>query len=260
MDYLQEDYYPPPPGSEASGPDPQPSSPYPNDEYNGMPPPPEGEFPDLPQLMKACQEHARRHGYACVTSSNNYKRGIAYVRCDRGGEYVNHWHLTDETRVRKNRTRRLVGCKWKARAKRNAAGNWVLTMMHDKHNGHPPSSNATAHPSLRQLGPEAVEAARQAFNDKKSPKQVLELLQQQFNPDVTAQDVYNLKAKINRADSAKSTPAKQIMQRTDLEIPTDPALQGTIYLDGWSLLKSADKGHRSNQCHEYQCFSQTPWT
>ena len=134
-----------------------------------------------------------------------------------------------------------MGCKWKARAKRNAAGNWVLTMMHDKHNGHPPSTNATAHPSLRQLGPEAVEAARQAFNDKKSPKQVLELLQQQFNPDVTAQDVYNLKAKINRADSAKSTPAKQIMQRTDLEIPTDPALQGMIYFDDWSILEPADK-------------------
>ena len=135
-----------------------------------------------------------------------------------------------------------MGCKWKARAKRNAAGNWVLTMMHDKHNGHAPSSNATAHPSLRQLGPEAVEVARQAFNDKKSPKQVLELLQQQFNPDVTAQDVYNLKAKINRSDSAKSTPAKQLTQRTEPEIPTDPALQmqGMTMLEEISCSRQAD--------------------
>ena len=222
MDYLQEEYYAPPPADISS--DQGALPPYQTDEYNGMPPPPEGEYPDLPQLMNACQEHGRQHGYACVTSSNNYKRGIAYVRCDRGGEYVNHWKLTDETRVRKNRTRRLVGCKWKARAKRNAAGNWVLTMMHDKHTGHGPSNNATAHPSLRQLSSEAQEAARQAFEEKRSPKQVLDLLQQQFNPAVTAQDVYNLKAKISRATSAKSTPAK-ITQRTELIIPTDPALQ-----------------------------------
>lgn len=78
------------------------------DPYNGMPPPAEGTFPSLQDLMHACQDHARANGYACVTSSNNYKRGIAYVRCDRGGEYVNHWKLTPETRVRKNRTRRLV--------------------------------------------------------------------------------------------------------------------------------------------------------
>ena len=78
------------------------------DPYNGMPPPNEGAFPSLQDLLFACQDHARANGYACVTASNNYKRGIAYVRCDRGGEYVNHWKLTPETRVRKNRTRRLV--------------------------------------------------------------------------------------------------------------------------------------------------------
>ncbi|KAL6716195.1 Transcription factor rbf1 (RPG-box-binding factor) (Repressor-activator protein 1) [Lecanora helva] len=222
MDYYQEEYYAPPPPNTSQ--DQSTLPPFPNDEYNGMPPPPESEYHDLPELIEACQRHGRQHGYACVTSSNNYKRGIAYVRCDRGGEYVNHWKLTDETRVRKNRTRRLVGCKWKARAKRNAAGLWVLTMMHDKHTGHGPSENATAHPSLRQLSTEAQEAAKQAFMEQRSPKQVLEMLQQTFNPAVTAQDVYNLKAKITRTESAKNTPAK-ITQRTEPDIPTDPALQ-----------------------------------
>ena len=223
MDYLQEEYYAPPPPNPSEEQQ-QALPPYPSDEYNGMPPPPEGEYPDLPQLIEACQAHGRQHGYACVTSSNNYKRGIAYVRCDRGGEYVNHWKLTDETRIRKNRTRRLVGCKWKARAKRNAAGFWVLTMMDDKHTGHGPSNNATAHPSLRQLSKEAQDTARDAFEAKRSPKQVLELLQQNFNPAVTPQDVYNLKAKITR-ESAKNTPTKVTTQRTDMDIPTDPALQ-----------------------------------
>ena len=226
MDYLGEDDYPPQSSDSLfiTNGAPPPSLPaYTTDPYNGMPPPPTGEYPDLQQLMNACQNHARLHGYACVTASNNYKRGIAYVRCDRGGDYVNHWKLTDETRVRKNRKKRLVGCKWKARAKRNAVGNWVLTMMEDKHNGHDPSGDATHHPSLRQLPPAAVEDARQAFKAKRSPKQVLELLQQQYNPAVTAQDVYNLKAKINRVDNAATTPT--LTSRTDPDIPTDPSLQ-----------------------------------
>lgn len=175
--------------------------------------------------MRACQDHASRHGYACVTSSNNYKRGIAYVRCDRGGEYVNHWGLTPETRVRKNRTRRLVGCKWKARAKRGSDRQWTLTMMHDKHNDHGPSANAASHPSLRQLPPQAMDEARIAFRQGRSPKEVLELLQRMFNPTVTAQDVYNLKAKITRADTPKGTPAKVLTQRTAEDFPTDPALE-----------------------------------
>ena len=228
MDYLGEDDYPPPPPSSeslfipAAAPPPSLAA-YTTDPYNGMPPPPTGEYPDLQQLMNACQDHARLHGYACVTASNNYKRGIAYVRCDRGGDYVNHWKLTDETRVRKNRKKRLVGCKWKARAKRNALGNWVLTMMEDKHNGHDPSGDATNHPSLRQLPAAAVEEARLAFKAKRSPKQVLELLQQRYNPAVTAQDVYNLKAKINRIDN--SATASALTSRTEPDIPTDPALQ-----------------------------------
>ena len=96
-------------------------------------------------------------------------------------------------------------------------------MMHEKHNGHGPSTNATAHPSLRQLPPQAVETARMAFEDKQSPKKVLELLQRDFNPAVTAQDVYNLKAKIYRGVKDKAATPK-ITQRTDLDIPTDPAL------------------------------------
>lgn len=94
----------------------------PNDEYDGMPPPAEAQFAELSDLLKYTQDHAARYGYATVTASNNYKRGIAYIRCDRGGKYVNHWGLTDENRVRKQRQRRLVGCLWKARAKKNPAG------------------------------------------------------------------------------------------------------------------------------------------
>ena len=130
--------------------------------------------------------------------------------------------------MRKNRKKRLVGCKWKARAKRNNGannGNWVLTMMEDKHNGHGPSGDATHHPSLRQLPAEAVEEARRAFKEGRTPKQVLESLQRLFNPAVTAQDVYNLKAKINRIDNP-ATAASSLTSKTDeAGIPTDPELQ-----------------------------------
>lgn len=233
MDYLQEDdVYPPPPsslpphdqphdqpidpqivtmGANPSHPPPSSLPAYRTDPYDGMPPPPTGgEFPNLSSLMKACQDHAKRHGYACVTSSNNYKRGIAYVRCDRGGEYVNHWHLTDETRVRKNRTRRLVGCTWKARAKRTPSGTWEMTMMNAKHSGHSASDSPTSHPSQRQLSTEAVEEAREAFNAGMSPKEVLELMRTRYNGAITAQDVYNLKAKIARMNQKAAAAANAI--------------------------------------------------
>ena len=235
MDYLQEEeYYPPPdaPNNAPYQPDQNNDQAAEDDPFNGMPPPPEGSYDSLAELMQACQNHARAHGYACVTSSNNYKRGIAYVRCDRGGEYVNHWKLTPETRVRKNRTRRLVGCNWKARAKRTNQGDWLLTMMNAKHNGHERSESATQHPSLRQLPPEAVEEARVMFKDMRTPKEVLEVLQRGWNPDVTAQDVYNLKAKIARIENrqaaqegevgAPETP--QMLRTEESGPPTDPRL------------------------------------
>ena len=169
----------------------------PTDAYSGMPPPPPSTYPTLADLMTACQLHARNHGYACVTSSNNHKRGIAYVRCDRGGQYANHWNLTPETRTRHNRTRRLVGCTWKARAKRLKTGEWELRMMEDKHSGHGRSGDAKAHPSLRKLDSEAVAEAKRMFGEGRGPKEVLEVLRR-WNASVTAQDVYNLKAKIAR--------------------------------------------------------------
>ena len=96
-------------------------------------------------------------------------------------------------------------------------------MMEDKHNGHNPSGDATNHPSLRQLPAEAVEEAKNAFKAGRSPKQVLEMLQQQYNSAVTAQDVYNLKAKINRIDNPAT--ASTLTSRTEADIPTDPLLQ-----------------------------------
>lgn len=106
-------------------------------------------------------------------------------------------------------------------------------MMHDKHNNHGPSKDAASHPSQRQLSDDAKESARKAFHDKQSPKFVLGMLQTNFNPAVTAQDVYNLKAKINREDETRAAqglpPAGQITETTNRmiepDIPTDPALQ-----------------------------------
>ena len=258
MDYLQEEgeYYPDAHNNNPYQPDQHHQETH-DDPFNGMPPPPEGSYATLPELMQACQSHARAHGYACVTSSNNYKRGIAYVRCDRGGEYVNHWKLTPETRVRKNRTRRLVGCNWKARAKRTNQGDWTLTMMNSKHNGHERSESATQHPSLRQLPPEAVEEARAMFKEMRTPKEVLEVLQTRWNPDVTAQDVYNLKAKIARMDNRQATqngeihppPATPQMLRPEEEgPPTDPRL-----MEEAPMQAPVPEGEGSGRAGKCQC-------
>lgn len=103
-------------------------------------------------------------------------------------------------------------------------------MMNDKHNGHDRSESATQHPSLRQLPLEATEEAKEMFQMGKSPKEVLEHLQRRWNPDVTAQDVYNLKAKISRMASKHPAedhnPQRQPPAATDQLYgpPTDPRL------------------------------------
>ena len=117
-------------------------------------------------------------------------------------------------------------------------GEWQLTMMEDKHTGHGPSGDLSAHPSLRQLPEEAVEAAKGAFLEKKSPKHVLELLKG-WNEFVTAQDVYNLKAKVARKNGGGSGRKRTALSgtpgmaaRARVEVPgsdgdaiVDPALR-----------------------------------
>ena len=102
-------------------------------------------------------------------------------------------------------------------------------MMHDKHTGHGPSQDLAAHPSLRQLPEEAVEAAKQAFGDGRTPKEVLELLKA-WNDAVTAQDVYNLKAKISRRDGGGSRGkgaqrAGRVQGQSQEDGTVDPALR-----------------------------------
>ena len=73
--------------------------------------------------------------------------------------------------------------------------------MEERHSGHGPSEDAARHPSLRKLGQGAVEEARRLFAEGRGPKEVLGVLRG-WNGSVTAQDVYNLKAKIGREMAA----------------------------------------------------------
>ena len=79
--------------------------------------------------------------------------------------------------------------------------------MEDKHSGHGKSGDAKSHPSLRKLDPQAVEVAKGMFAEGKGPKEVLEELKG-WNGSVTAQDVYNLKAKIARKASGGGSSRK----------------------------------------------------
>lgn len=109
----------------------------------------------------------------------------------------------------------------------------MLTMMNPKHSGHAASDSPAAHPSQRQLSAEAVEEARQAFKGGMSPKEVLELMRTRYNEAITAQDVYNLKAKIARADqkavagpaAATATAAAVETAPPTTDPTTDPLLQ-----------------------------------
>ena len=80
--------------------------------------------------------------------------------------------------------------------------------MVDRHSGHGPSGDAKEHPSLRKLEQGAVDLAKRLFGEGKAPKEVLEDLRS-WNEAITAQDVYNLKAKIAReaGETGDGTPS-----------------------------------------------------
>ena len=102
--------------------------------------------------------------------------------------------------------------------------------MEDKHSGHGRSGDAKAHPSLRKLDQEAVEEAKRLFGEGRGPKEVLEVLKG-WNASVTAQDVYNLKAKIAREKEGggkgrgRKVGAGENGLQTEGDVAVDPALQ-----------------------------------
>lgn len=104
--------------------------------------------------------------------------------------------------------------------------------MEDKHSGHGRSGDAKAHPSLRKLDAEAVEEAKRLFGEGRGPKEVLEVLRG-WNGSVTAQDVYNLKAKIAREKEGgggkgtgrKGGGAGEAGGQIEGDVAVDPALQ-----------------------------------
>lgn len=107
--------------------------------------------------------------------------------------------------------------------------------MEDKHSGHGRSGDAKAHPSLRKLDPEAVEEAKRLFGEGRGPKEVLEVLKR-WNASITAQDVYNLKAKIAREKEggggggggkgrARKVGAGENDAQVEGSMAVDPALQ-----------------------------------
>lgn len=68
--------------------------------------------------------------------------------------------------------------------------------------------------------------ARRAFGEGRSPKEVLDLLKQNFNAAITAQDVYNLKAKIARLEHPEKTPKKgRVGSGGAGDMSLDPALE-----------------------------------
>lgn len=102
--------------------------------------------------------------------------------------------------------------------------------MEDKHSGHGRSGDAKAHPSLRKLDPEAVDEAKRLFAEGRGPKEVLEVLRR-WNESVTAQDVYNLKAKIAREKEGggkgrvRKAGAGESGAQVIGDVAVDPALQ-----------------------------------
>ena len=108
-------------------------------------------YSSLETLKLAVNEYARNEGYAIVKQrtkkrKNNGQVYKIYLKCDRGGTYVDK--SKPGQRIRDTGTR-LTGCPFSLTANLQDGNQWLLEVRDPEHN-HPPI-DAPGHPVHRHL-------------------------------------------------------------------------------------------------------------
>lgn len=120
--------------------------------HPAMPPSPDETFQTREELVSSAKLHAATHGYALVIRTS--RPGKLWLKCDRGEKYRNCLGLEVNQRKRKTGTR-LIGCRMEVIGKEKN-GLWKMYTKDATHN-HEPSSDTSAHPSLRRLTKEQIQ-------------------------------------------------------------------------------------------------------
>lgn len=181
-----------------------------------IPPPPEGNYPNLEELEKAMHAWSLEQGYEMVrraskrnASGHVYKR---YYHCSKHGARANTGKLTDATRRRPKRESNRQGCPMSLAAvavePQNAAGEWQIRHRKTHHNHGPLDVLSLAGHRRRARMGGVEKAVDGLFAIGSTTTQVLQFLQR-TNPEglFTRTDVSNMKLKYKKYGTCAQTPA-----------------------------------------------------
>ena len=177
----------------------------------------------LETLILVVNEHARNEGYAVVKERTKKRKSgqvyKIYLKCDRGGTYVDKSKPGQRTR---DIGTRLTGCPFSITANLQENDQWLLEIRNSEHNH--PSIDACGHPIHRHLTETAKTSVANVTAAGIEPRQILSSLRLETSESlVSARDVYNSRAKIRR-DALGSRTAIQAL----LEALLDGGSQWTV--------------------------------
>lgn len=157
-------------------------------------PPPEGSYQTREDALSFLRSWAGPQGYAMVIKRSRTNR--LWIRCDRGGTYETRHNTTPESRKRKSRESRLMGCPFKVViAYKGDSDTWKTTVEIAEHN-HPPSEDLSEHPTLRRMTAEQTRKMEELTDKEYTPQECLDEMKRIW-PDihVVNRDLYNARKK-----------------------------------------------------------------
>ena len=164
--------------------------------------PPEAVYESRESLLAAINSWAKPRGYAFTTGKSrktpNGRTKVGFA-CDRNK--LPPTVSSDRQRQRRTCSRR-TGCKFSVLAKESSDGtSWTLQYRPDReyalHN-HPPSQDASAHPTHRQLHEEDKTIISNLTAAGSTPRDIETYLHENSDTLATQKDIYNQIAAIRR--------------------------------------------------------------
>ena len=177
-------------GTSMLSPDQDPSQP----PLRSLAPPPEGSYHNREDALSFLRAWAGPQGYAMVIKRSRTNR--LWIRCDRGGTYETRQNATPDSRKRKSRESRLMGCPFKVViAYKGDSDTWKTTVEIAEHN-HPPSEDLSEHPTLRRMTAEQTRKMEELTDKDYTPQECLDELKRIW-PDIHImnRDLYNARKK-----------------------------------------------------------------
>lgn len=155
-----------------------------------MDPPAEQIFESRESLIKGVQGHARSRGYAVAIKKSSKDKNV-YLKCDRGGIYIDRVQ-TEEGQLRRDTATRRINCPFQLYGRVIASGGWKLSVQNPEHNHDPDYDNKISHPTARRFDQEQLSMVFHLSDKGLKPREIVDAFRIRYpNSVIKPRDVYN---------------------------------------------------------------------